>query len=181
MMIDGIGARLHHKHVRAANILQNLKINLAVAEAAQLGASHVHAQVAADALSQFRVRASGKDLELFVDQIRPPSYNAFRPCSARRRQGPTKRGYRPCAKACCKGRPGLPETNERIGAPALGLGIFQTPPNRYPPARLPQLLPGAIPGEYERGEGTAGRRPSRSRSRDDPPAGSSTERRNSIV
>src|SRR6185437_2169968 len=34
----------------------------------------------------------------------------------------------------------LPGTLGRLGAPALGFGILQTPPNRYPPARLPSLL-----------------------------------------
>src|SRR6266403_2058150 len=35
------------------------------------------------------------------------------------------------------------ETQQRLGAPSLGSGKLQTPPNRYPPARLLQLLFGA--------------------------------------
>src|SRR6266851_9982150 len=37
------------------------------------------------------------------------------------------------------------ETQQRLGAPSLGSGKHQTPPNRYPPARLLQLLFGATP------------------------------------
>ncbi len=69
----------------------------------------------------------------------------------------------------------------RLGAPALGFGKFRTPPNRYPPARLPLLLAEATPAEYDSAGDAAGRRPSRNHSRHAPPAGSSTERRNSIV
>src|SRR5436853_514577 len=90
MMIDRIGACLYHEHIRAANILQNLKIDLAIAEATELRAPDIHAQIAADALGELRVRASGKDLELFVDQIRPPSYATLqpaRPACARAPQG----------------------------------------------------------------------------------------------
>src|SRR6266849_7063405 len=44
-----------------------------------------------------------------------------------------------------KRRSGRAETQQRLGAPSLGSGKLQTPPNRYPPARLLQLLFGAIP------------------------------------
>jgi hypothetical protein len=37
------------------------------------------------------------------------------------------------------------ETQQRLGAPSLGSGKLQTPPNRYPPARLLELLVGAKP------------------------------------
>src|SRR5215467_3637189 len=37
------------------------------------------------------------------------------------------------------------ETQQRLGAPSLGSGKLQTPPNRYPPARLLSLLFGAKP------------------------------------
>jgi hypothetical protein len=70
MVIDRIGAGLHHEDIRAANILQDLKVDLAITEAAQLRAADIHAQIAADALRELRVGASGKDLEFFVDQIR---------------------------------------------------------------------------------------------------------------
>ena len=37
------------------------------------------------------------------------------------------------------------EMPAQLGAPSLGFGIFQTPPNRYPPARPLQLLAEASP------------------------------------
>src|SRR5215831_6003274 len=37
------------------------------------------------------------------------------------------------------------ETQQRLGAPLLGSGKLQTPPNRYPPARLLSLRFEAIP------------------------------------
>src|SRR5260370_41585643 len=40
---------------------------------------------------------------------------------------------------------GLSGTPGQLGAPALGYGRHQTPPNHYPPARLPQLLAEAFP------------------------------------
>lgn len=71
MMIDWVRARLHHKNIRAANILEYLKINLAVAEAAKLRAAHTHAQITADSLRELRVCASRKNLEFLVDQSVP--------------------------------------------------------------------------------------------------------------
>src|SRR5580658_7897052 len=44
------------------------------------------------------------------------------------------------ARESRKQRSDRPETQQRLGAPALGSGKLQTPPNRYPPARLLQLL-----------------------------------------
>src|SRR5271157_847607 len=40
------------------------------------------------------------------------------------------------AKVSRRRRPGHAETRQRLGAPLLGSGKLQTPPNRYPPARL---------------------------------------------
>src|SRR5229473_7090188 len=49
------------------------------------------------------------------------------------------------ARLSRKRRSGRAETQQRLGAPSLGSGKLQTPPNRYPPARLLQPLFGAIP------------------------------------
>src|SRR5438105_6925582 len=49
------------------------------------------------------------------------------------------------ARESRKRRSGRAETQQRLGAPSLGSGKFQTPPNRYPPARLLSLLFGARP------------------------------------
>src|SRR6266849_8105889 len=49
------------------------------------------------------------------------------------------------ARLSRKRRPDRAETQQRLGAPSLGSGKFQTPPNRYPPARLLQPLFGATP------------------------------------
>jgi hypothetical protein len=48
MKIGGIRAGLHDKDVRAAHVLQNLKIDLAIAEFSQLGFAGFRAQVPAD-------------------------------------------------------------------------------------------------------------------------------------
>src|SRR5919109_1544805 len=44
------------------------------------------------------------------------------------------------ARESRKRRSDRAETQQRLGAPSLGSGKFQTPPNRYPPARLLSLL-----------------------------------------
>src|SRR6266481_366208 len=49
------------------------------------------------------------------------------------------------ARQSRKRRSDRAETQQRLGAPSLGSGKLQTPPNRYPPARLLQLLFGATP------------------------------------
>src|SRR5215472_18636328 len=49
------------------------------------------------------------------------------------------------ARVSRKRRSDRAETQQRLGAPSLGSGIFQTPPNRYLPARLLSLLSGARP------------------------------------
>src|ERR1700676_2922955 len=43
------------------------------------------------------------------------------------------------AKLFRKRRSSRAETQQRLGAPSLGSGKLQTPPNRYPPTRLLQL------------------------------------------
>ena len=72
MKIRGVRAWLHDKHVRAAHIFQNLKINFAVAELAKLGFSQLHAQMAADILRQPGIRATAENLEFVVDQVARP-------------------------------------------------------------------------------------------------------------
>src|SRR5580704_9245770 len=49
------------------------------------------------------------------------------------------------ARVSRKQRSDRPETKQRLGAPSLGSGKLQTPPNRYPPTRLMQLLFEAMP------------------------------------
>src|ERR1700726_3742737 len=58
--------------------------------------------------------------------------------------------FGPCEDTCRaklfrKRRFVRPETRQRLGAPTLGSGKLQTPPNRYPPARLLQLRAEAKP------------------------------------
>ncbi len=72
-------------------------------------------------------------------------------------------------------------TRQRLGAPLLGSGKHQTPPNRYQPARLLTPLSGAIRGGSDPTADVAGRPPARNRSRDALPAHSSTEHRTQIV
>src|SRR5579862_3736679 len=78
-------------------------------------------------------------------------------------------------------KPGLSETPEQLGAPSLGSGIFQTPPNRYPPARPLQLLVEAIPVSWQTIGNTAGKQQPQNRLRGRPPAGSNIEHRTAIV
>jgi hypothetical protein len=63
------------------------------------------------------------------------------------RQNPARpiSGETPSSREWSRRKPGRSETPEQLGAPSLGSGIFQTPPNRYPPARPLQLLAEAIP------------------------------------
>src|ERR1700704_3786607 len=68
MKIRRIRAGLHDENVRAAHVLQNLKINFAVAELAEPGVPRFGAQVAADILGQARVRAATENFKLVVDQ-----------------------------------------------------------------------------------------------------------------
>src|SRR6266849_5928348 len=62
------------------------------------------------------------------------------------------------ARESRKRRSDRAETQQRLGAPSLGSGKLQTPPNRYPPARLLSLLFGAGPALWLLIEGDAGKR-----------------------
>src|SRR5277367_3377308 len=61
-------ARLHHKNVRAPHILQNLKVDFAVAEASQLGLADLHIQMLADTRSQRRIGRAREYFEPVVVQ-----------------------------------------------------------------------------------------------------------------
>src|SRR5260370_34376112 len=71
----------------------------------------------------------------------------------RARLGPCEDTCR--AKLFRKRRFVRPETRQRLGAPSLGSGKLQTPPNRYPPARLLQLRVEAKPSWFALIEGDA--------------------------
>jgi len=64
-------ARLHHEDVGTAHVLQDLKIDLPVAEFAKRRPSRPRAQVTADGFRQRRIRGAAEDLELIVDQDLP--------------------------------------------------------------------------------------------------------------
>ena len=66
MVVHRIGARLHHKHIRAAHVLENLKINLAVAEAPEQRLAQWHVQMLADLFRQHRIRGPTENFESFV-------------------------------------------------------------------------------------------------------------------
>ena len=85
------------------------------------------------------------------------------------------------AKLFRRRRPGRAETRQRLGAPLLGSGKLQTPPNRYQPARLLTLLSRVIPDGFDPVGDSAGKQPLRSRSKGGFPANSSTEHRTQIV
>src|SRR6266852_8166675 len=111
------------------------EIDFAVAEFAERRLPRACAEVPADFFRQRRVGAPAEDLELIVDQR-----FAFR-----RRLVHARRGGILPVKGSCRRKPGLSGTPVQLGAPALGYGRLRTPPNRYPPARLPALLAGATP------------------------------------
>src|SRR5271154_845473 len=78
--------------------------------------------------------------------------------------------YTDRAKLSRKRRSGRSETQQRLGAPTLGSGKLQTPPNRYPPAWPLSLLLEATPSSVLPVEGDAGKRAAQSRSRGRLPA-----------
>src|SRR2546423_3269048 len=74
-------ARLHDENVRAANVFENLKINLAVAESPEQRFAQRHIQVAADALRQYRIRGPRENLKSVVvhDARAPCDHSAATP------------------------------------------------------------------------------------------------------
>ena len=79
--VHGGMARLHDEYVCAAHILQNLEINLTVAESPQQRFAQRHVQVAADTLRQYRIRGPGENLESVVvhDARAPCGHSAATP------------------------------------------------------------------------------------------------------
>src|ERR1700733_7312536 len=61
-----MAARLDDKDVGAAHVLENLQINLAIAEAFEPHLAEPGAQVLADALRQGAIRCARKDFEAIV-------------------------------------------------------------------------------------------------------------------
>src|SRR5207245_5622122 len=119
--------------IRDATVTGVQTCALPISELAKRRASRADVQITADFFRQRGIGASAKDLELIeliVGQRFP-----FTCRLARIGRG----GILP-AKGSCRRKPGLSGTPGRPGAPALGFGICRTPPNRYPPARLPPLL-----------------------------------------
>jgi len=66
VVVHRIMARLNDKNIGAAHIFQNLKIYLAIAEAAQHGFAQRNVQMLADGFCQHRVCSSRKDLKTLV-------------------------------------------------------------------------------------------------------------------
>ena len=63
MLIDRPTRRLNKKDIRTANVLEQLKMNLAVGESLQPGLAQRHTNELADLFRQRRVGRSAKNLE----------------------------------------------------------------------------------------------------------------------
>ncbi len=169
MVIYGVAARLNDKNVSPAHVFEDLKINLAVTEASEAGFAQRHFEMRADALRQRQVRSPREDFEtVVVHDTRAPSVQLlgctllrpnliskgnylllWRRCGSTEDKRKTPIDFNECpafyertcrARVSRKQRSDRPETQQRLGAPSLGSGKLQTPPNRYPPTRLLQLL-----------------------------------------
>src|SRR5271156_5990224 len=66
MLIDRKTRRLHEKYIRTANVLEQLKMTLAVGESLQPGLAQRHTDELADLLSQRLVGRSAKNLHALV-------------------------------------------------------------------------------------------------------------------
>ncbi len=66
VLIHRVAGRLNHEYVYAADVLEQLEINLAVGEALQLGLAHRNPDVPADLLGQRTVGSSAEQLETLV-------------------------------------------------------------------------------------------------------------------
>src|SRR5690349_3290419 len=66
MAIHRIAARLDDENISAAHVLENLKINLAIAEAAQLGFTQRHLQMLADAFCQRQIGGARENFKAVV-------------------------------------------------------------------------------------------------------------------
>ena len=66
MLIDRKTRRLHQENIRAANVLQQLKMYLAVGESLQPGLAQRHSNELADLLAQRAIGRSAKNLEALL-------------------------------------------------------------------------------------------------------------------
>jgi hypothetical protein len=57
---------LHDKNIHAADVLEQLKVNLSVGKTLQLAFAQLHPDMGANALGQFAVGGTGEDLEPLV-------------------------------------------------------------------------------------------------------------------
>src|SRR5271170_7418246 len=63
MLIDRPTGRLHEENIRTANVLEQLKMNLAVRESLQPGLAQRHTDELADLLGQSRIGRPAKNLD----------------------------------------------------------------------------------------------------------------------
>ena len=54
---------MHHEHIYAAHILQQLEVNLAIGKALQLGVAHLYADVLTNLVGERLVGRSAEELE----------------------------------------------------------------------------------------------------------------------
>ena len=66
VLIHRITGGLHHKYIHAAHVLEQLKVDLAVGKALQLGLAHLDPNVQADLFSQCPVGRTREELEPLV-------------------------------------------------------------------------------------------------------------------
>src|SRR5207244_10648748 len=79
MLIHRVTRRLNEKNIRTANILEQLKLNLAIGESLQPGLAQRHTDELADLLGQRPVGGTAKNLEaLWLGN--PPGALFFRGC-----------------------------------------------------------------------------------------------------
>src|SRR5580700_1619938 len=74
VVVHRIAARLNHEDVGAAHVFEDLKINLAIAEASQAGLTQRYIQMRADALCQRQIRGPREDFKpVVVHDTRAPT------------------------------------------------------------------------------------------------------------
>src|ERR1700679_3995796 len=66
MLVDRVTRRLNEKHIRTANVLEQLKMNLAIGESLQPGLAQRHTDELADLLGQSPIGRSAKNLHALV-------------------------------------------------------------------------------------------------------------------
>src|SRR6202042_3215943 len=79
MLVDRVTRRLNEKHIRTANVLEQLKMNLAIGESLQPGLAQRHTGELADLLAQSLVGRSAKNLNALV-LCQPAGALFFRGC-----------------------------------------------------------------------------------------------------